>query len=112
MSIENPDPPKTEAAEVMASEYKRLREIEREFKILSAPPNVTTEEAERLRAVELEYLKLRVRCEDLFDCRDQFAAAALTGYASQSEVTSPAKVAAWAYADADAMMAERAKANG
>lgn len=52
--------------------------------------------------------------------RDYFAAAALTGYrcayhrwyqqvGATGEFTDPAKLAEWAYADADAMLAERRK---
>lgn len=50
--------------------------------------------------------------------RDYFAAAAMTGYrcayglwAKQydGKFTEPAQIATWAYADADAMLAERAK---
>jgi hypothetical protein len=43
--------------------------------------------------------------------RDYFAAAALTGYCSQEQyaTTDSAKIAAWAYQDADSMLAERGK---
>lgn len=41
--------------------------------------------------------------------RDYFAAAALSGYKARSLDFSQAAIAQWAYEDADAMLAERAK---